>query len=124
MLKVQNDIDRVRSDLFAAKYDLGEKEMESDEVGSEIDGLRCKIEELEGALEELELIPASERMDMFGDIAGKNIIVRDEHDKLRYTDKVFEILILGSNDIYGCNDFVPHRDSELVNVGELCWCDR
>ena len=101
-------------------------------------GWRCKdLASLEGETaclysesgdigEELSDLYALRQEMSFNDLFVEDnfVIVRDDHDKLRYSDQFFEILLLADGGIYGCDDFMPCLDSKLTLLGELHWCDR
>ena len=125
-----DDIQKCRARLERAEAELDEKvldlenaEADCGEFAADIVELEGEIGDLEEELEALQEFALQGNTKFFSSIGAKPTIVRDEHDKLRYSDREFEILLLAGGDIYGCNDFAPYPDSECEYVGEIHWCD-
>ena len=125
MLTIDKDIDYLKSRLVMIGGDIADKEELIGDLRGEISDLEeeewelsAELSDLEEALEDAERNAGSTENQLF-DAVFYGIVIRDEHEMARYTDKQFEVVILGDRQgVYGCNDFIPVPDSELVYLGD------
>lgn len=66
-----------------------------------------------------ELVKSETWLAVLGRTVGWFDFVRDDHEKLWYNGGDYRTVILADYKVYGCNDFIPIANSEVVYIGEM-----
>jgi hypothetical protein len=129
---LEGKIDQLNEEIEAKEERIDEQEGIIEEAEALSESLGDELSDLIQDRNELRELLRDEEFDtiydvMFGEskVLGRDLgwdkwcsVVRDPHEKLRFSDADFPVLVLMGDTVWGCEDYVPCQDSELIFLAE------